>query len=74
MQVDRKELDGVKLGLEASRMALDQKVQLFEKEKKGKDAEWATMEKQLNQQRADFDKILVVAQVRLWRTGRIAMK
>lgn len=69
MQVDRKELDGVKLGLEAGRVALDQKVQLFEKEKKGKDAEWVTMEKQLNQQRADFDKILLVAQVRLWPDG-----
>jgi len=69
VQVDRKELDGVKLGLEAGRVALDQKVQLFEKEKKGKDAEWVTMEKQLNQQRADFDKILLVAQVRLWPDG-----
>ena len=67
--MDRKELDGVKLGLEAGRVALDQKVQLFEKEKKGKDAEWVTMEKQLNQQRADFDKILLVAQVRLWPDG-----
>ena len=59
----------MKLGLEAGRVALDQKVQLFEKEKKGKDAEWVTMEKQLNQQRADFDKILLVAQVRLWPDG-----
>jgi hypothetical protein len=70
VQVDLKELDGVKLGLEAGRVALDQKVQLFEKEKKGKEAEWDTMEKQLNQRRADIDETLVTVKVRLWRTGR----
>jgi predicted kinase len=63
VQADRKELDAVKVSLEAARMALESKAAQFEAERKGKDAEWSTLEKQLDKQRAEFDKILVTAQV-----------